>query len=112
VGRTRFELVTSSVSGKSRAAPGVCHRRTESDEEPPTCENILSTSRWVWGPLNVGSPFWLPLIRAKRPASAADCRLVLTQRCAVSNDRMVVKRSGAMLSEWTAGITLSSNALR
>jgi hypothetical protein len=47
VGRTGFELVTSSVSGKSGAVPGVCHRRTESDGESPACENILATSRWV-----------------------------------------------------------------
>ena len=31
VGRTRFELVTSSVSGNSRTVPSVCHRRTESN---------------------------------------------------------------------------------
>jgi hypothetical protein len=47
VGRTRFELVTSSVSGKSRAVPGVCHRPTESNGEPLTWAKVLTTSRGV-----------------------------------------------------------------
>ena len=45
VGRTGFEPVTSSVSGKSRAVLGVCYRRTESNGEPLTWANILSGSR-------------------------------------------------------------------
>src|ERR1017187_2113652 len=45
VGRTRFELVTSSVSGKSRAVLGVCHGRTESNGEPLTWAGILNGSR-------------------------------------------------------------------
>ncbi len=44
VGRTGFEPVTSSVSGKSRAVWSVCHRRTESNGEPLTCANLLSGS--------------------------------------------------------------------
>jgi len=47
VGRTGFEPVTSSVSGKSRAVSGVCHRRTESNAEPLTWANILDGSCWV-----------------------------------------------------------------
>jgi hypothetical protein len=38
--------VTSSVV---REFWSVCHRRTESNGEPFTCEKILATSRWVWG---------------------------------------------------------------
>jgi hypothetical protein len=45
VGRTGFEPVTSSVSGKSRAVSGVCHRRTGSNGELLTCANILTGSR-------------------------------------------------------------------
>jgi hypothetical protein len=56
VGRTGFEPVTSSVSGKSRPVIGVCHRRTESNGEPLTCPNIPSTSRCVWGQLNTLAP--------------------------------------------------------
>ena len=56
VGRTGFEPVTSSVSGKSRAVPGVCHRRIESNGEPLTCTNIPSKSRGVWGQLNTLAP--------------------------------------------------------
>ncbi len=47
VGRTGFEPVTSSVSGKSKPISGVCHRRTESNGEPLTCTDILSGSRCV-----------------------------------------------------------------
>jgi hypothetical protein len=56
VGRTGFEPVTSSVSGNSGAVSGVCHRRTESNYEPLTCERILGTSRWVWGRLTALAP--------------------------------------------------------
>ena len=56
VGRTRFELVTSSVSGKSRTVPDVCHRRTESNWEPLTCMNNLGGSCWVRGQLNTLAP--------------------------------------------------------
>ena len=45
VGRTGFEPVTSSVSGKFRLLCEVCHRRTESNGGPLTCLNILSGSR-------------------------------------------------------------------
>ena len=51
MGRTRFELVTSSVSGKSRAVLGVCYRRIESNGEPLTWANILSRSDCAWGRL-------------------------------------------------------------
>jgi hypothetical protein len=44
VGRTGFAPVTSSVSGKSRAVSGVCHRRAESNGEPLTWANILTGS--------------------------------------------------------------------
>jgi hypothetical protein len=44
VGRTGFEPVTSSVSGKSRTVPGVCHRRTESNGEPLAWANVLTLS--------------------------------------------------------------------
>jgi hypothetical protein len=44
VGRTGFEPVTSSVSGKSRAVPGVYRRRPRSNWEPMTCEKILTES--------------------------------------------------------------------
>ena len=56
VGRTGFEPVTSSVSGNSRTVPGVCHRRTESNGEPVTCEKILTGSRYVRGRLNTLAP--------------------------------------------------------
>jgi hypothetical protein len=52
VGRTVFEPVTSFV----RAFWSVCHRRTESNGEPFTCEKNLATSRWVWGRLNTLAP--------------------------------------------------------
>ena len=56
-----FEPVTSSVSGKSRVVPGVCHRRTESNWEPSTWEKNLAESCWVRGRLNTLAPhFWLP----------------------------------------------------
>jgi hypothetical protein len=45
MGRTGFEPVTYSVSGNSRAAPYVCHRRTESKGEASTCVYILTGSR-------------------------------------------------------------------
>ena len=51
VGRTRFELVTSSVSGNFRTVLGVCHRRTGSSGEPLTWADILGGSGWVWGRL-------------------------------------------------------------
>jgi hypothetical protein len=44
-GRTGFEPATSSVSGKSRTVPGVCHGRTESNGEPLTWADILNGSR-------------------------------------------------------------------
>jgi len=44
VGRTGFEPVTSSVSGKSKLIFGVCHRRTESSGEPLTWAKSLSGS--------------------------------------------------------------------
>jgi hypothetical protein len=44
VGRTRFELVTSSVSGKSKAVFGVCRRRIESNGEPLNWVDILNES--------------------------------------------------------------------
>jgi hypothetical protein len=60
VGRTGFEPVTSSVSGKSRAVSAVGHRRTESDGELLTCGNI---SDYVALSTRVadcaGSHFWL-----------------------------------------------------
>jgi hypothetical protein len=43
--RTGSESVTSSVSGKFRAVPGVCHGRTESDGEPLSWADLLSGSR-------------------------------------------------------------------
>jgi hypothetical protein len=60
VGRTGFEPVTSSVSGNSRAAPGVWHRRTESNAEPLACDKILTGSRWVRGWLNTLAPILAP----------------------------------------------------
>jgi hypothetical protein len=56
VGRTGFEPVTSSMSGKSRADPGVCHRRTESNGEPLTCGKNLIGSCYVRGRLNTLAP--------------------------------------------------------
>ena len=56
VGRTGFEPVTSSVSGKSRVVPGVCHGWTASNGEPLTCAKILGGSRWVRGHLNTLAP--------------------------------------------------------
>src|SRR5260370_42715105 len=56
VGRTGFEPVTSSVSGKSRTAPGVYHRRTESNEEPLSSKEILPGSCYVRGWLNTLAP--------------------------------------------------------
>ncbi len=47
VGRTGFEPVTSSVSGKSRAISGVCHCRIESNGEPLTCKRNLIGSCYV-----------------------------------------------------------------
>ncbi len=80
VGRTGFEPVTSSVSGKSRAVPGVCRRRAESDWEPVTCEKNLAGSFYVRGRLNTLAP----ISGSRRPAettsdrcrdAAARCRL-------------------------------------
>jgi hypothetical protein len=48
VGRTGFEPVTSSVSGKSRTVPGVCHRRVRSNGEPRAWSKVLAALRWVW----------------------------------------------------------------
>ena len=44
VGRTGFEPVTSSVSGKFWRFWGVCYRRAESNGEPLTCERFLTGS--------------------------------------------------------------------
>ena len=71
VGRTGFEPVTSSVSGKSRPVPGICHRRTESNGEPFTCEKLLGGSRWVRGRLIASA-----LIRGShRPSAARSARV-------------------------------------
>jgi hypothetical protein len=51
VGRTRFELVTSSVSGNFMAVWGVCDRRTESNRESLTWEEFLAGSGSVGGRL-------------------------------------------------------------
>jgi hypothetical protein len=56
VGRTGFEPVTSSVSGNSRAVPGVWRCRTESNGEPPSCDKNLTGSRWVRGRLIALAP--------------------------------------------------------
>jgi hypothetical protein len=45
----------ASLSGKSGAVLGVCRRRTESNEEPLTCEKFLTGSDWVWAADGVGS---------------------------------------------------------
>ena len=56
VGRTGFEPVTSSVSGNSGAAPGVCHRRAESNWELSTCGKNLAGSCYVRGRLKTLAP--------------------------------------------------------
>ena len=84
VGRTRFELVTSSVSGKSRADTGVCCRRTESNWEPSTCEGNLAGSCCVRGRLNTLAPICGSRCRRRRPATSVEtpprdvgCRVTL-----------------------------------
>jgi hypothetical protein len=56
VGRTGFEPVTSSVSGKFRAVFGVWHRRTASNGEPLIWTKSLNGSCWVWRRLNTLAP--------------------------------------------------------
>ncbi len=76
VGRTGFEPVTSSVSGKSRAVRGVCHRRTESSGEPP---DLGKESEWVVLSLgaaeHVGSHFWLSQ-RFGAPGAVQDAKVI------------------------------------
>src|SRR5580658_547079 len=72
VGRTGFEPVTSSVSGKPRPISSVCLRRTESNGEPLTCTDILRGSGCVRGRLIALAPIsgshLLQPLAARRPA--------------------------------------------
>jgi hypothetical protein len=53
--------VTSSGSGNPGAVSGVCHRRTESNYEPLTCEEDSGYVALGLGTADcVGSHFWLP----------------------------------------------------
>lgn len=55
IGRTTRHNAGVPVDGAS-AIPGVCHRRTESNGEPLTCEENLTGLRYVGGRLNTLAP--------------------------------------------------------
>jgi proteic killer suppression protein len=83
------------VSGKSRAVPGVCHSRSESNGEPLTWTNVLATSRWVWRRLIALAPISGSHAWRRQAATAVDPPPVdsgVMSRCALMSDEAEVCR--------------------